>query len=58
MASLLPGLADTDPKRLSKHVVVNESIHRHQQQQARCAAAVNQIYALERERDEILEELN
>lgn len=58
LASLLPSLADTDPKRLSKHVVMDESISRLRQQKTRLEAATNQIRALEHERDYLISELN
>lgn len=58
MAANLPALADTDPQRLSKHVVVTESIARHKLLENRCIDALRGIQALMQERDELLAELN
>ncbi|OAA65819.1 Helix-loop-helix DNA-binding protein [Niveomyces insectorum RCEF 264] len=51
LASFLPSLADTDPNRLSKHMVVHASIVQHQEQRRR-------IEQLTCERDELLAEIN
>ncbi|UQC88991.1 uncharacterized protein CLUP02_14518 [Colletotrichum lupini] len=58
LAGQLPVLADTDPERLSKHVVVNESIARHKLLENRCVDALRDIESLLRERDELLAEIN
>ncbi|EXF75622.1 hypothetical protein CFIO01_10384 [Colletotrichum fioriniae PJ7] len=58
LAGQLPVLADTDPERLSKHVVVNESIARHKLLENRCVNALRDIESLLRERDELLAEIN
>ncbi|KAI1336480.1 hypothetical protein F5Y15DRAFT_200359 [Xylariaceae sp. FL0016] len=58
LASLLPSLAETEPQRLSKHVVVDESIAFIRSQQSRIDAAAEQLQATERERDELLAEVN
>ena len=51
-------MAETDPSRLSKHVVLEESIARHKIQDTRCLAAFQHIQALTQERDELLAEVN
>ncbi|OHE99297.1 hypothetical protein CORC01_05338 [Colletotrichum orchidophilum] len=58
LAGQLPVLADTDPERLSKHVVVNQSIARHKLLESRCIDALRAIESLLRERDELLAEVN
>ncbi|KXH60806.1 hypothetical protein CSAL01_06947 [Colletotrichum salicis] len=58
LAGQLPVLTDTDPERLSKHVVVNESIARHKLLESRCVDALRDIESLLRERDELLAEIN
>jgi hypothetical protein len=50
LAALIPSLETTDPSRLSKHVVLDESISFHTQQR-------EQIEALKAERDELLAEV-
>ncbi|KAF4970367.1 hypothetical protein FZEAL_10059 [Fusarium zealandicum] len=57
-AGHLPTLADSDPQRLSKHIVVEEGIARCQTLQQRCLDALGDIRALIRERDELLTEVN
>ncbi|KAI1384431.1 uncharacterized protein F4822DRAFT_432976 [Hypoxylon trugodes] len=51
LASFLPTLSETEPNRLSKHIVVHESIERHREQN-------QHIQELQRERDELLAEVN
>ncbi|KAI1407131.1 hypothetical protein F5Y13DRAFT_134715 [Hypoxylon sp. FL1857] len=51
LASFLPTLSETEPNRLSKHIVVHESIERHREQN-------RHIQELQRERDELLAEVN
>ncbi|KAK1978323.1 hypothetical protein LZ30DRAFT_663451, partial [Colletotrichum cereale] len=58
LAGYLPILADKDPKHLSKHVVVSESIARHKLLESRCVEALREIESLVRERDELLAEVN
>ncbi|KAK1641493.1 hypothetical protein BDP81DRAFT_446375 [Colletotrichum phormii] len=58
LAGQLPVLTDTDPERLSKHVVVNESIARHKLLESRCVDALRDIESLLQERDELLAEIN
>ncbi|KAF6822486.1 hypothetical protein CPLU01_11984 [Colletotrichum plurivorum] len=58
LAAQLPALADNDPQRLSKHVVVDESIARHKLLEHRCLDALRGIRSLMQERDELLAELN
>ncbi|KAL1865418.1 hypothetical protein VTK73DRAFT_5262 [Phialemonium thermophilum] len=58
LARLLPALAGTDPSRLSKHVVLEESIARHKTQDTNRLAAIQHIQALTQERDELLLEVN
>jgi hypothetical protein len=50
LAELLPSLEDADTSRLSKHLVVHESIARHHEQ-------IRQIDALTRERDKLQAEV-
>ncbi|KAI0439331.1 hypothetical protein F4803DRAFT_554186 [Xylaria telfairii] len=58
LASLLPALTDTEPQRLSKHVVVNESITVIRSQHEQLKTMTERIEAVETERDELLAELN
>ncbi|KAH8680443.1 hypothetical protein BGZ61DRAFT_456702 [Ilyonectria robusta] len=58
LAGQIPGLAECDPQRLSKHVVVEESITRCQTLHRRCLDALGDIRALIQERDELLLEVN
>ncbi|KAI0470716.1 hypothetical protein GGR56DRAFT_660216, partial [Xylariaceae sp. FL0804] len=51
LASLLPALAETEPQRLSKHVVVDESISFIKSHRL-------QLHALARDRDDLLAEVN
>lgn len=51
LASFLPTLSEMEPHRLSKHIVVHESIERHREQN-------RHIQELQRERDELLAEVN
>ncbi|KAI1135877.1 hypothetical protein F5Y05DRAFT_164348 [Hypoxylon sp. FL0543] len=51
LASFLPTLSEVEPNRLSKHIVVHESIERHREQN-------RHIEELQRERDELLAEVN
>ncbi|XXH02825.1 hypothetical protein Hte_009212 [Hypoxylon texense] len=51
LASFLPTLSETEPNRLTKHLVVHESIERHREQN-------RHIQELQRERDELLAEVN
>ncbi|KAL0936992.1 uncharacterized protein CTRU02_209208 [Colletotrichum truncatum] len=58
LAGQLPALADADPQRLSKHVVIDESIARHKLLESRCVGALRGIQSLIQERDELLAEVN
>ncbi|KAH6887013.1 hypothetical protein B0T10DRAFT_76705 [Thelonectria olida] len=58
LAGHLPALADSDPQRLSKHVVVEEGIARCQTLHRQCLDALSDIRALIQERDELLAEVN
>ncbi|KKF94825.1 hypothetical protein CFO_g2814 [Ceratocystis platani] len=58
LASLLPNVAFTETKRLSKHVVTNESSLQHRKANSRCRQALASARALLAERDEILVQLN
>ncbi|KAI6083637.1 hypothetical protein F4821DRAFT_271672 [Hypoxylon rubiginosum] len=51
LASFLPTLSETEPNRLTKHIVVHESIERHREQN-------RHIQELQQERDELLAEVN
>ncbi|KAI0393274.1 hypothetical protein F5Y17DRAFT_314808 [Xylariaceae sp. FL0594] len=53
LASLLPALAETEPARLSKHVVVDESITLIKAQQAQIAEVTEQFEAAKAERDRL-----
>ncbi|TRX97078.1 hypothetical protein FHL15_001872 [Xylaria flabelliformis] len=57
LASLLPALADTEPQRLSKHVVVDESITVIRSQHEQIKTMTECLKAVETERDELLAEL-
>ncbi|KAI0189981.1 hypothetical protein EV127DRAFT_97497 [Xylaria flabelliformis] len=57
LASLLPTLADTEPQRLSKHVVVDESITVIRSQHEQIKTMTECLKAVETERDELLAEL-
>lgn len=54
----MPTLATVEPQKLSKHVVVEESIARHEQLEASCVEALGMIQALAKEREELLAEVN
>ncbi|KAH6700118.1 hypothetical protein EV126DRAFT_27669 [Verticillium dahliae] len=58
LATHLPALGGTDPQRLSKHVVVQESIARHKLMKGLCSDAFQDIRALVQERDELLTQVN
>ncbi|KAI1812638.1 hypothetical protein GGS20DRAFT_523035 [Poronia punctata] len=58
LASLLPALADTEPQRLSKHVVVDESITFIKSQQERISTVTDHLEAVKKERDQLMAELN
>ncbi|KAI0536456.1 hypothetical protein GGR58DRAFT_503278 [Xylaria digitata] len=58
LASLLPSLADTEPQRLSKHVVVDESITFIRAQHEQIRTVAEHLEAVKTERDELLAELN
>lgn len=58
LASHIPALANVEPQKLSKHVVVEESIARHEQLEAGRVEALAVIQALAREREELLAEVN
>ncbi|KAI0474360.1 hypothetical protein F4859DRAFT_88360 [Xylaria cf. heliscus] len=58
LASLLPALTETEPQRLSKHVVVNESITVIRSQHEQIKTMTERLEAVETERDELLTELN
>ncbi|KAI0407573.1 hypothetical protein F4802DRAFT_594976 [Xylaria palmicola] len=58
LASLLPALADTEPQRLSKHVVVDESITVIKSQHDQIRTLTEHLETAKTERDELLAELN
>ncbi|KAI0007422.1 hypothetical protein F4779DRAFT_619583 [Xylariaceae sp. FL0662B] len=58
LASLLPDLQDTDPQRLSKHVVVDESISYLKSQRSEYQAVTQRLRAVTSERDQLLTEVN
>lgn len=58
LSKLTPSLKDVDPSKLSKHVVLDESIALHKSQQQKLSASMRQVDSLLAERDEILAELN
>ncbi|KAI0206973.1 hypothetical protein F4808DRAFT_454882 [Astrocystis sublimbata] len=58
LAGLLPALADTEPQRLSKHIVVDEGIAVIKSQHEQIKSMTERLEAVEKERDEILVELN
>jgi hypothetical protein len=57
LASLLPALADTEPQRLSKHVVVDESITFIKSQHEQINTITEHLEAVKAERDELLDEI-
>ncbi|KAI1365786.1 hypothetical protein F5Y08DRAFT_167774 [Xylaria arbuscula] len=58
LASLLPALAETEPQRLSKHVVVDESIAFIRAQHEQIRAITEQLETVKTERNELLTELS
>ncbi|KAI1283891.1 hypothetical protein F5Y07DRAFT_92313 [Xylaria sp. FL0933] len=58
LASLLPALADTEPQRLSKHVVVDESITFIRAQHDQIRTITEHLETVQTERDELLAELH
>ncbi|RWA07356.1 hypothetical protein EKO27_g7741, partial [Xylaria grammica] len=58
LASLLPALAETEPQRLSKHVVVDESITFIKAQHEQIRTVTEHLETVKTERDELLAELN
>lgn len=58
LAAQIPTLQGTDPSRLSKHIVVNESLSLHQLQKAQIDQTLSQMNAILTERDELLAEVN
>lgn len=58
LASLIPSLRSTDPNRLSKHVVIDQSVALHKAEQQKIAESDQKIHRLAAERDELLSELN
>ena len=58
LASHIPALSNVEPQKLSKHVVVEESIARHEQLEESCVEALGMIQALAKEREELLAEVN
>lgn len=58
LASLLPALADTEPQRLSKHVVVDESIAFIRAQHEQIRTITEHLEAVKVERDDLLAELS
>ncbi|PNP50569.1 hypothetical protein THARTR1_08785 [Trichoderma harzianum] len=58
LASLIPSLRSTDPNRLSKHVVIDQSVALHKAEQKEIAESLQRINRLVIERDDLLTELN
>ncbi|KAL7905260.1 hypothetical protein GGI35DRAFT_142434 [Trichoderma velutinum] len=58
LASLIPSLRSTDPNRLSKHVVIDQSVALHKAEQKEIADSLQKINRLVAERDHLLSELN
>ncbi|RFU81093.1 transaldolase b [Trichoderma arundinaceum] len=58
LAGLIPSLRSTDPNRLSKHVVIDQSVALHKAEQQRIAESLHRIDRLVAERDDLLSELN
>ncbi|KND86763.1 hypothetical protein TOPH_08615 [Tolypocladium ophioglossoides CBS 100239] len=58
LASLVPSLRGLEPNRLSKHVVINESIALLQTKQQKATGSPETVDALLAEREELLAELN
>ncbi|ETS03621.1 hypothetical protein M419DRAFT_6738 [Trichoderma reesei RUT C-30] len=58
LAGLIPSLRSTDPNRLSKHVVIDQSVALHKAEQQQIAESLDKINQLVAERDQLLHELN
>lgn len=58
LAGEIPSLQQTDPNRLSKHVVLDESTSLHRTQKSEITTSLSQINALLAERDDLLAEVN
>ncbi|KAL7815517.1 hypothetical protein V8C26DRAFT_125376 [Trichoderma gracile] len=58
LAGLIPSLRLTDPNRLSKHVVIDQSVALHKAEQQQIAESLDKINRLVAERDHLLSELN
>ncbi|KAI1822159.1 hypothetical protein F4861DRAFT_413784 [Xylaria intraflava] len=58
LANLLPALTDTEPQRLSKHVVVDESIAFIKSQHEQIRTVTEHLQTVKTERDELLAEVN
>ncbi|KAI1331667.1 hypothetical protein F5Y16DRAFT_240548 [Xylariaceae sp. FL0255] len=58
LAGLLPSLAETEPQRLSKHVVVDESISLINSQKDQIRVTSEHLQSVKRERDNLLDEVN
>ncbi|KAL7920728.1 hypothetical protein ACQKWADRAFT_153649 [Trichoderma austrokoningii] len=58
LASLIPSLQSTDPNRLSKHVVIDQSVALHKVEQQKIVESDQKLHRLVAERDELLSELN
>lgn len=58
LAGEIPSLQSTDPNRLSKHVVLDESVSLHRAQQGQIATVRHQFDTLLAERDDLLAEVN
>ncbi|KAL7947094.1 hypothetical protein V8C42DRAFT_364302 [Trichoderma barbatum] len=58
LAGLVPSLRSTDPNRLSKHVVIDQSVALHKAEQKEIAESLQRINRLVAERDDLLSELN
>lgn len=58
LAGEIPSLQQTDPNRLSKHVVLDESTSLHRTQKSEISTSLSQINDLLAERDDLLAEVN
>ncbi|KAL7782023.1 hypothetical protein V8C37DRAFT_398057 [Trichoderma ceciliae] len=58
LAGLIPSLRSTDPNRLSKHVVIDQSVALHMAEQQKIAEFLQRIDRLVAERDDLLSEVN
>lgn len=58
LAGFIPSLHSTDPGRLSKHVVIDQSVALHKAEQQKIAQSDQKLHRLAAERDELLSELN